>query len=63
MKAGTYQRIIHCNDNISQLFKPQFDAKAKDLICKLLAATPGTRLGMLRNGTEDIWNHPFFAGT
>ena len=39
-----------------------FDPVAKDLILKLLVDMPGLRLGMLRNGNDDIWRHPFLAG-
>lgn len=39
--------------------KPDFNNDAKDLISKLLVPNSSIRLGMLRNGTNDIWQHPF----
>ncbi len=37
------------------------DMKGKDLIIKLLEKDPLARLGCLKNGAEDIKNHPWFA--
>jgi len=34
-----------------------------DFIKKLLMPNPAVRLGMLRNGTADIWEHPFIANS
>ena len=39
--------------------KTDFNPDAKDFVCKLLVPNPSIRLGMLRNGTADIWEHPF----
>lgn len=45
-----------------QLKSLSLDTRAKDMIVNLLKFMPGLRLGMLRNGINDIWNHPFLTG-
>lgn len=60
--AGVYQKIIHSDETLKECFKPQFDPTAKSLILQLLSHTPGLRIGMLRNGLEDVWKHPFMIG-
>jgi hypothetical protein len=57
-----YQKIIHSDETLKECFKPQFDLTAKSLILQLLSHTPGLRIGMLRNGLEDVWGHPFMLG-
>lgn len=56
-----YQSIIDCTEVLKLQFstKPDFDVNAKDFIVKLLSENPAMRLGMLRNGTNDLWEHPF----
>jgi serine/threonine protein kinase len=61
-QAGVYQKIIHSDETLKECFKPQFDPTAKSLILQLLSHTPGLRIGMLRNGLEDVWKHPFMIG-
>lgn len=59
--VGIYQKIIHSEETLKECFKQQFDPYAKSLILQLLSNTPGLRIGMLRNGVDDVWNHPFLA--
>jgi hypothetical protein len=44
------------------VFNPSFPPNAKSLIQKLVVNNSQLRLGMLRNGVDDIWTHPFFSG-
>ena len=41
-------------------FAKGFPPEGKDLILKLLVENPGMRIGMLRQGINDVWKHPFF---
>ena len=66
---GIYQRILASGEYLSQAFDAGFvesddgkGALVKDLIMLLLNSNPATRLGMLRNGTNDIWSHSAFRG-
>ncbi|EIE24919.1 kinase-like protein [Coccomyxa subellipsoidea C-169] len=54
----TYRKIIGGQLN----FPAHITLPAKDLIRRLLAADPGTRLGSLSGGAQDIKDHPFFQG-
>jgi hypothetical protein len=47
---------------LKKSFKPNFPEGSKTLINKFLLENPAMRLGMLRNGMDDIWMQPFFAG-
>ena len=45
-------------------FDPTFEAQNPDavqMVCQLLNGDPAYRLGMLRNGSKDVRNHPWFA--
>jgi len=45
-------------------FDPDFEAKNADavqIVCQLLNGNPNYRLGMLRNGSKDVRNHPWFS--
>jgi cGMP-dependent protein kinase len=59
--AMIYQNIMESQDLLKIAFAKDFDKEAKDLILKLLVPNPHMRLGMLRNGPSDIWDHPFFS--
>jgi len=56
-----YQSIIDSTEVLKLQFstKLDFDPNAKDFCIKLLQENPAMRLGMLRNGVADIWEHPF----
>nr|CCA19967.1 cAMPdependent protein kinase catalytic subunit putat [Albugo laibachii Nc14] len=54
---GIYQKIL--NGKIE--FPKHMDSKAKDLIKKLLSHDRTKRLGCLRNGSEDVRKHKYFA--
>jgi hypothetical protein len=58
-----YQRIIDSGEMLKVQFssKPEFNPDAKDFICRLLVDNPSIRLGMLRNGTADLLQHPFIV--
>uniref|UniRef100_A0A7S3QLD0 cGMP-dependent protein kinase n=1 Tax=Dunaliella tertiolecta TaxID=3047 RepID=A0A7S3QLD0_DUNTE len=43
-------------------FPPYMSKAAKDLISRLLERRPAKRLGMQRDGVQDIKQHPWFAG-
>ncbi|CAE7559122.1 Pka-C3, partial [Symbiodinium microadriaticum] len=61
--SAVYQRIMCSSESLQECFShfSHFDPVAKDLILKLLVDMPGLRVGMLRNGVEDIWRHPFLS--
>ena len=63
-QSAIYQRIMASEEALEEAFSQlsHFDSCAKDLIMKLLVDMPGVRYGMLRNGEDDIWNHPFLSG-
>jgi hypothetical protein len=51
-------------DTLSVLFRTlNLDVNAKSIVTKLLMRIPSLRLGMLRNGSDELWEHPFFQGT
>eukprot|EP00479_Gromia_sphaerica_P007006 TRINITY_DN2179_c0_g1_i1.p1 TRINITY_DN2179_c0_g1~~TRINITY_DN2179_c0_g1_i1.p1 ORF type:complete len:121 (-),score=26.35 TRINITY_DN2179_c0_g1_i1:177-539(-) len=54
---GIYQQILAGKIE----FPPYIDSFARDLISELLASNITKRLGNLKNGVEDIKNHPFFV--
>ncbi|GLE01008.1 hypothetical protein PINS_up009821 [Pythium insidiosum] len=54
---GIYQKIL--NGKVD--FPKHIDAKAKDLIKKLLSQDRTKRLGCLRGGSEDVKKHKYFA--
>jgi tRNA A-37 threonylcarbamoyl transferase component Bud32 len=60
--AIVYQNIIESKEVLKKLLKNGFDEKSKDLILKLFIENPNMRLGMLRNGIDDILKHPYFGG-
>jgi len=70
--ACGYPPFIVENDNNFDLYNkiiktevefiPSFNPLLKDLISKLLEKDKTKRLGKLRGGTQDVKNHPFFAG-
>lgn len=53
---GVYEKILAGRIH----FPSHFDADAKDLVRKLLAADRTQRLGNLKGGAEDVKNHPYF---
>eukprot|EP00834_Sanchytrium_tribonematis_P000788 NODE_15_length_50561_cov_0.608081.p19 type:complete len:332 gc:universal NODE_15_length_50561_cov_0.608081:5414-4419(-) len=54
---GIYEKILRAK----LIFPAQFHSPAKDLIRQLLTHDLTNRIGNLRNGTDDIKNHLFFA--
>lgn len=58
-----YQNILHSKDVLSksETFK-SFDKSLMQFILDLLKENPYQRMGMLRNGIQEIWNHPFLNG-
>ena len=63
--AGVYQRILASNEYLYAAFNTGFDQleylhNVKDVIALLLNSNPSTRIGMLRNGSDDVWNHVTF---
>ena len=61
--AMIYQNIIESEEVLRVSFTKEFDIDAKDFIMKLLVVNPHMRLGMLRNGLDDLWAHPFLANS
>jgi hypothetical protein len=59
---GIYQKVLNAEESLREAFGQGFDPAAKSLITQLLPLLPALRMGMLRHGLLDIWNHPFFAG-
>lgn len=57
-----YQKIIGLEDTLKLALKPQWNAQAKSMVTKILVDKPSLRIGMLRRGYDDIWEHPFFNG-
>jgi protein kinase A len=39
---------------------PPFQSNATDLILKLMESEPSKRYGNMRNGTDDVFTHPWF---
>mmetsp|Transcript_10782 Transcript_10782/g.16396 ORF Transcript_10782/g.16396 Transcript_10782/m.16396 type:complete len:1178 (-) Transcript_10782:165-3698(-) len=60
--SGVYRKILRCSETLETAFSSQFDASAKSLITQLLNEVPGLRIGMLRNGVDDVWTHSFLSG-
>lgn len=67
--AGIFQRVLTSSEFLSSTFPAGFDQQdngvggiARDLIMQLLNCNAAIRLGMLRNGSSDVWAHPFFRG-
>ena len=63
--AGVYQRILASDEYLNAAFSVGFDNDVslhpvKDLITSLLQSSPAKRLGMLRNGSDDVWDHVVF---
>lgn len=54
---GIYQKILAGKVE----YPRHFDPKARDLIKKLLVADRSKRLGCLKNGSEDVSRHKYFA--
>lgn len=52
----TYEKIL----NAEVIFPSYVDNSSRDLIKSLLTIDITKRLGNMRNGVEDIKNHPFF---
>ena len=59
--AMIYQNIIESEENLKIILNP-LEKNSKSLISQLLTSNPIIRLGMLRNGINDIWEHNFFSG-
>ena len=58
-----YQNILHSKDVLSRNETFQsFDKSMIPLVKDLLNDNPYMRMGMLRNGIKEIWNHPFLTG-
>jgi serine/threonine protein kinase len=58
-----YQNILHSKDVLSRNETFQsFDKSMIQFVKDLLNDNPYMRMGMLRDGIKDIWNHPFLAG-
>jgi serine/threonine protein kinase len=53
---GTYRKIVA---GVFE-FPEGFDARAQDLISRLLTADPDKRLGCLEGGASDVLGHKFF---
>jgi serine/threonine protein kinase len=53
-----YSNVLHTKPKFSASFPPQ----VADLVGKLLEHDVGKRLGMLKNGVDDIKAHAFFEG-
>ena len=49
-------------EKLKTAFKQGFPADARSLILKLLVDNPAMRIGMGRNGFDDIWNLPYYTG-
>ena len=63
--AGVYQRILASREYLTNAFSAGFDRvenlhAMRDLIILLLNSNPAKRLGMLRNGSDDVWSHEAF---
>lgn len=63
--AGVYKRILASSLYLTDAFSAGFDRVKnfpliKDVITLLLNSNPVKRLGMLRNGSDDVWNHAAF---
>ena len=56
-----YQQIMDSDEILRVSFCKGFDPDACNLIRALLVVNPHMRLGMLRNGIDDMWAHPFFV--
>jgi hypothetical protein len=57
----TYQQILDSSVLLPPLLtNPHMDGSSRALFGGLLQMNPNMRLGMLRNGIDDLWTHPFF---
>lgn len=63
--AMVYQNILESEETLKIRYNSvsSLDSNGKSLISSLLLLNPGTRIGMLHEGSKDIWDHPFFRGT
>jgi serine/threonine protein kinase len=62
-QAMVYQKIVESEENLIFIFNnSSFDSVSKHLLGNLLINNPNTRIGMLRNGCEDIWSHNLMKG-
>jgi serine/threonine protein kinase len=61
--GAVYQNIVNSEDVLKTALPSTLDPSAKNLIVALLEPSPVRRLGMLRNGMDEIWLQPFFRGT
>lgn len=50
-------------EKLKTAFKSNFPPDAKTIILKLLVENPAMRIGMGRNGFDDIWEMPYYTGT
>jgi len=64
-QAMIYQNIVESEENLKCVFSGSgagsfgnFDANSKSLLLALLTNSPLMRLGMLRNGIDEIWAQP-----
>ena len=58
-----YQNIVESEENLKVALSCGFESNIKNLLSQLLAPNSINRLGMWRNGLDDIWTHPFFKGS
>lgn len=61
-QSRIFKKIVNSARLLPHMFAKGFPGKAKDLIEDLLRPKPAMRLGMQKNGPEDILNHAWFAG-
>ena len=52
---------MNSTEILKSAFKPNFPINAKSLILKLVVENPAMRLGMQRNGFDDIWEQPYYT--
>jgi hypothetical protein len=66
-----YQNIVESDENLSCIFSGSalngssnsiFDASSKSLLMGLLTNRPQMRLGVLRDGIDELWAHPVLKG-
>lgn len=60
--SGIYRNIMVAPEKLKTAFKSGFPADARAIILKLLVDNPAMRIGMLRNGFDDIWDMPYYKG-
>jgi CRP-like cAMP-binding protein len=58
--SGIYRNIMAAPEKLKTAFKSNFPVEAKSIIGKLLVENPAMRIGMLRNGFDDIWDLPYY---